>query len=651
MCGRERGECFGMCGITGAVWTAADKAIDAALLERMTGVLRHRGPDDSGSYLNECRARKGVDGEPGVAFGFRRLSIIDVEFARQPMSNEDGSVWVIFNGEIYNYVALRQRLEGAGHVFRTRGDGETIVHLYEDLGVDCFSHLNGMFAIAIWDAREKQLVLGRDRLGQKPLVYRHEGDRFLFGSELKSLLQVPGVPREIDPVAVDQYLTYQYVPHPRTIFRGIQKLPPGHYAVYRREQLAVQRYWDPDFNALWARGEGEAIEQLQSTLESSVRLRMQSDVPLGAFLSGGVDSSLIVAIMQKHATQPVKTFSIGFPVKEYDERDYARQVADHLGTDHQEFQVTPDGMEILPQLVWHFDEPFADSSAIPTWYVSKLTREHVTVSLTGDGGDELFIGYPRYFATALGTQLDRTPLLKQFFGAPLWQLVPSSARQKSKVRQFKRFSEAMRLPPLERYLNWICIFNMQQRHWLYEDGFADSLIDVNPVLFLQATHERLRRRDPVTAIALTDLQTYLPCDLMTKVDISSMAHSLECRQPFLDVRLLELAASLPIKWKFRSGKGKRILRKAFGHMLPNAIWSRRKMGFGVPLDHWFRVELRELAHDVLLGERARSRGYFRSERVADLVDQHERAEYDHAYGLWALLVFELWAQRWCDSPI
>ncbi len=645
-----------MCGITGAVWTNAEKSIDADLLARMTDVLRHRGPDDSGTYTSECCVHDAVDATPGVALGFRRLSIIDLQGARQPLSNEDGSVWVVFNGEIYNFAALRHRLEGAGHQFRTRGDGETIVHLYEDLGVDCFSHLNGMFAIAIWDARKRQLVLGRDRLGQKPLVYRHETERrgvgrLLFASELKSLLQVPGVPRDIDPAAIDQYLTYQYVPHPRTIFRGMRKLPPGHYAVYRAGQLTVERYWAPDWSATWEGSEEQAISELQSTLESSVELRMQSDVPLGAFLSGGVDSSLIVAIMRKLASQPIKTFSIGFPVKEYDETSYARQVAEHLGTDHHEFQVTPDALDILPKLVWHFDEPFADSSAIPTWYVSQLTREHVTVSLTGDGGDELFIGYPRYRAVALGARLDQLGPLRDLLGASFWQSVPSSARQKSKVRQFKRFSEALRRSPLERYLDWICIFNTQRRATLYEDAFAERLPDEDPIRFLGSTLDHIEGRDPVTAIALTDLQTYLPCDLMTKVDIASMAHALECRQPFLDVRMVELAASFPLAWKYRAGVGKRMLRKAFGHLLPNSIWSRKKMGFGVPLDHWFRAELKELTHDVLLGQRARERGLFRSDSVAELIRQHERAEFDHAYRLWALLVLELWTEQWCDSPI
>ena len=453
-----------MCGITGGVWSAAEKALSAATLTRMADVLRHRGPDDDGYYRSDCQVTDSYGQRPGVALGFRRLSIIDLALASQPLSNEDGSVWVVFNGEIYNFAALRRRLEGAGHLFRTHGDGETIVHLYEDLGVECFSHFNGMFAIAIWDARHGRLVLGRDRLGKKPLVYHCEPHRLLFASELKSLLQVPEVSREIDPTALDHYLTYQYVPHPWTIFRGIRKLPPGHYAVYEGERITVEKYWTPDFNATWPGSEQDAIAALQTTLESSVQLRMQSDVPLGAFLSGGVDSSLIVALMQRLASQPVKTFSIGFPVREYDETSFARRVAAHLKTDHHEFQVTPDGLDILPRLVWHYDEPFADSSAIPTWYVSQLTRQHVTVALSGDGGDELFVGYPRYQAARFGMRLDRMTWLKRLLGAPIWQRLPASARQKSKLRQFRRFSAALGLSPARRYLDWISTFGVAPRH-------------------------------------------------------------------------------------------------------------------------------------------------------------------------------------------
>jgi asparagine synthase (glutamine-hydrolysing) len=639
-----------MCGIAGGVWTAVDRAISPELLERMTSVLRHRGPDDCGAYVaaGEAAATRHA---PAVALGFRRLSIIDLEHAHQPLSNEDATVWIVFNGEIYNYVSLRERLIGKGHRFRTAGDGEVIVHLYEELGTDAFSHLNGMFALAIWDARQRRLVLARDRLGKKPLVYRHEPNRLTFASELKSLLQVPDVPRDIDPVALNEYLTYQYVPHPRTIFRAIRKLPPGHWGVYQDDVLTVTPFWQPDFNAQWPGTQEEAVDALRTTLRSAVELRMRSDVPLGAFLSGGVDSSLIVAIMQSLSSSPIQTFSIGFPVREYDETAYARLVSRHLGTDHHEFQVTPDGLAILPQLVWHYDEPFADSSAIPTWYVSQLTRQHVTVALSGDGGDELFAGYPRYRAVELGNRLDRWWPLRALLSAKAWQSLPCSARQKSKLRQFKRFSEGMRLSAGRRYLDWISTFNTPRRASLLSDDLRERLADADPYQFLEEALARVAQRDRITAISLADLQTYLPCDLMTKVDIASMAHALECRQPFLDFRLVELAASLPVQWKYRGGRGKQILRRAFGDLLPTSIWTREKMGFGVPLDHWFRNELKPMTHDLLLGDTARRRGLFRPQVVAELVRQHEQSEFDHAQRLWALLFLELWMRQWVDAPI
>jgi len=617
----------------------------------MTNVLGHRGPDDRGSYRGEYRVTAGGPSSPGVGLGFRRLSIIDLESARQPLANEDESIWMVFNGEIYNFAALRHRLEAGGHVFRTRGDGETIVHLYEDLGTECFTHLNGMFAIALWDLPRGRLVLARDRLGQKPLVYRADPGRFLFASELKSLLQVPGIPRQIDPTALDHYLTYQYVPHPWSIFRGFNKLPPGHFAVYEKNRLHTEPYWQPDFRQTWRGSQSEAIEQLRMTLESSVQLRMQSDVPLGAFLSGGVDSSLIVALMRKWSSRPTRTFSIGFPVREYDETHYARQVAKHLGTDHREFQVTPDAVAILPKLAWHYDEPFADSSAIPTWYVAQLTRAHVTVALTGDGGDELFAGYPRYRAIALARRLDQLRPVRRGLAMRMWQKLPASARQKSRLRQFKRFSEALNMSPGRRYLDWISIFNDTRRGLLYTDDHLAALPDVDPYRFLDGALRRPAGRDLITAVSLADLVTYLPCDLMTKVDIASMAHALECRQPFLDYRLVELAASFPMAWKYHRGRGKRLLKQAFGHLLPDFVWARRKMGFGVPLDHWFRKELKPMTHDLLLDATARQRGFFRESYVQQLIDEHETSVFDHAYRLWSLLVFEYWMRRWCDGTV
>jgi asparagine synthase (glutamine-hydrolysing) len=636
-----------MCGITGGVWTRSDLALDQATVQRMTRVITHRGPDDDGTWSQPCDPRHPHGGMmPGVALGFRRLSIIDLSGGHQPLSNEDGSVWVVFNGEIYNFPALRRRLEGAGHQFRTRSDTETIVHLYEDEGLGCFDHFNGMFAIAIWDTRKRRLVLGRDRLGEKPLVYRVDPGRILFGSELKSLREVPGQAWNIDPQAVDEYFTYQYVPFPRTIYRQVQKLPPGHLAVYQDERLEVRPYWQPDFQAEFTGTRQEGIEQLRELLDSSVAMRLQSDVPLGAFLSGGVDSSLITALMCRHATGRVKTFSIGFPIKEYNETQHARRVADHLGTEHHEFEVTPSGVEILPKLVWHYDEPFADSSAIPTWYLSEMTRQHVTVALTGDGGDELFLGYPRYQAVALATRIDRFAPARHCFGSPLWQRIPSAARQKSRLRQWKRFTESIRMSPWRRYLDWISIFNEARRAHLYTSEFISRLPGRDPVEFLEAEAVRSRGRDPVTSVALTDLMTYLPCDLMQKVDIASMAHSLECRPPFLDHRVVELAASFPRRWKFRWGRGKRILRQAFGDLLPDEIWRRRKMGFGVPLDYWFRHELREMTREVLLDSSTTQAGWFRREAIEQLIDEHVTGQFDHAYRLWSLLIFELWRRRW-----
>ncbi|WP_425617509.1 asparagine synthase (glutamine-hydrolyzing) [Anatilimnocola sp. NA78] len=634
-----------MCGIAGAIWTKPERAIELPVLERMTSALRHRGPDDQGLYQSEYRIRPPYDAQPGVALGHRRLSIIDLAGGHQPLANEDETVWVVFNGEIYNYVDLRRRLEGSGHKFRTDSDTETIVHLYEDEGPDCFSHLAGMFSIAIWDSVKRRLVLGRDRLGKKPLVYRQEAGRLTFASELKSLLQVPGSPRDIDFSAVDEYLTYQYVPHPNTIFRGYKKLPPGHSAVWQDDQLKVQPYWQPDFTVEQPISETNAVARVRELLTSAVQTRLRSDVPLGAFLSGGIDSSLIVALMQQQAGERVKTFTIGFPIKEYDESAYAERVARHLGTDHQTLHVDPDAVKILPKLAYHYDEPFADSSAVPTWYVSQLTREHVTVALSGDGGDELFAGYPRYRAASLGGWFDRVPMIRSLFASELWQSIPSSGRQKSRVRQFKRFASSLSLSPERRYLDWISIFNEGRRAELYNEDFVAQLSNSDPAGFLLAAWKRTKGRDPISAASLTDLVTYLPCDLMTKVDIASMAHGLEVRAPFLDHRLVEFAASLPVKFKYRRRRGKWLLRRAFGDLLPNEVWQRPKMGFGVPLDHWFRNELRPLLRETLL-EGPFTQRWFRRAAIEGLLKDHDERRFDHSARLWALLMLELWFKEW-----
>jgi asparagine synthase (glutamine-hydrolysing) len=634
-----------MCGITGALWNAPQQAISPEVLGRMSDAIAHRGPDDASAWIEQYRSDAGGE-RPGVALGFRRLSIIDLEGARQPLASEDGRVRMIFNGEIYNFAELRRRLEGAGHRFATHGDGETVVHLYEDLGTDCFSHLNGMFAIALWDASRSRLVLARDRLGKKPLYYTLQDGRLVFGSELKCLAEVPGLRREVDPGAIDQFLTYQYIPHPHTIYRGIHKLPPGHFAVFERGALRVERYWDPHLDRETPMTRTEAVDQLRTLLTDAVRLRLQADVPLGAFLSGGIDSSLIVALAQSLREDPIRTFSIGFSVKDYDETHYAQLVADHLGTRHQRFEVTPDAVEVLEKLVWHYDEPFGDSSAVPTWYLSQLTRGEVTVALSGDGGDELFAGYDRYRALWISRQLDRFLPMRGMLGSPWIQRLPDSSRQRSLLRQAKRFCQAMAQPPARRYLNWIQIFPERMRAELYRDEFVGRLPSEDPFEFLHQAWQRAGERDWVSRASMADLVTYLPCDLLTKVDIASMAHSLEVRQPLLDYRVVELAVRMPVQRKFGVRRGKQILRDAFGHLLPPVIWTRPKMGFGVPIADWFRGPLRPLVHDLLLADDARSRAYFRPATVAKLVEDHESGRVNHCYRLWSLLVLEKWLRRW-----
>lgn len=652
-----------MCGIAGAAWTAGSNPLERQVLQRMTSVLAHRGPDDAGFYYStptdSAAPVLASSRPPGAALGHRRLSIIDLTCGHQPLSNEDGTVWISFNGEIYNYRELERDLKQRGHVFRTSSDTETIVHLYEERGLDCVTALRGMFAFAIWDDRKKLLVLARDRLGKKPLLYRQEASRLLFASELKSLLEVPGVPRELDERALDEYLTYQYVPHPHCILKGYSKLPPGHLATYRDGLLDVRRYWNlGDAAKPQASGERPRVgptcdsqrEKLRETLTEAVRLRMRSDVPLGAFLSGGIDSTIIAGLMQSLSERPVQTFSIGFPVKQFDERSFARLAAEHLKTEHHEQVVEPAALDILPKLIWHYDEPFADSSAIPTLYLSEMTRQHVTVALSGDGGDELFVGYDRYRAVRLAERFDKLPrYLQKAIAAPLWQRIPASVQQKSKRRRLKRLLSALSEPPERRYLKWISIFDDARRSSLYTDEFRTRLGNADSASFLLDAYAACPDGDFVTRTTCADVLTYLPCDILNKVDIASMAYGLEVRCPFLDQEVVNFAAGLPIDCKLRGGRGKRILVETFADLLPPTIQHRSKMGFGVPLDHWFRNELRPLLQDVLLDPASLARGLFWPRAIEQLVHEHVTSQWDHSYRLWSLLVLELWQQKFCDA--
>lgn len=639
-----------MCGIAGAAWTADAAPLSPVTLERMTSALIHRGPDDSGTYFSgEGR---------GAALGFRRLSIIDLSTGHQPLANEDESVWIVFNGEIYNYRELRTDLEARGHRFHTNTDTECIVHLYEDLGPDCVLRLRGMFAFAIWDDRHKRLLLARDRAGKKPLFYRLDRGQLTFASELKSLLLVPDAPRRLNRRAIDSYLYYQYVPYPDCILEGYHKLAPAHVAVFENGELAVRRYWRPPYepeirSPASSEKSGFSPDQwrqeLRHTLTEAVRLRMRSDVPLGAFLSGGIDSTIVTGLMQEQSDRPVHTFSIGFPIKEFDERSYAREAAKHLGTEHHELVVTPNALEILPKLIWHYDEPFADSSAIPTMYLSEMTRQHVTVALSGDGGDELFAGYTRYLAVKFASRFDRlSGPLRRLITAKLWQRLPSGAGHRSLLRRGKRFLAALGESPEKRYLRWIGIFEESKRRELYRPEFAAELGDFDAGDFLMNAYAECPSRDFITRTTCTDVLTYLPCDILTKVDIASMAYSLECRSPFLDQEVLELAARMPIELKLRGNQGKQILLDTFADLLPPSIQRRSKMGFGVPLANWFRDELQPFLRDVLFDSRTLSRGLFEPSAVQRLFDEHVQSKTDHSHRLWALLCLELWQRMFLD---
>ncbi len=642
-----------MCGIAGGIWFAPEWSISPRLLDQMTDSLIHRGPDDRGIFRSDYSTDRYNNCQPaGVGLGFRRLSIIDLQGGHQPLGNEDGTIQVVFNGEIYNYRELHQRLEGSGHRFATDSDTETIVHLYEDLGTDCFAQLNGFFSIAIWDSRFQRLVIARDRVGKKPFYYAAQGDggpnikRFSFASELKSLVHIPNINLELDANAIDHYLTYQYVPHPWSIYQGIRKLQPGHFATIENHHFSEQAYWNVDWSKTNDLSESQTVEAVRSTLIDSVRLRLRSDVPLGAFLSGGIDSSLIVAIAQRELKTPVKTFAIGFSESDFDETKYAQMVADHIGTEHRRFEVTPDAISILDKLIYHYDEPFSDSSAIPTWYLCEETRKHVTVAISGDGGDELFAGYDRYRALTLSQRFRNFVPASTILKSGILSLFRDRGNQRSFTRRLKRFCEAIDQPAPQRYLNWLQIFGERQRSEMYQEAFLQELQPEDPFNFLAAAWNRIGDRGLINQSSLADLQTYLPCDLMTKVDIASMAHSLEARQPFLDYRLMELCIGTPGEWKMRGGRGKQLLRKAFGDWLPETIWNRPKMGFGVPIAKWFRNELQPKLRETLLSDETRIHSIFRPEAIAKLVESHVSGASNEGYRLWNLFVLELWIRKW-----
>jgi asparagine synthase (glutamine-hydrolysing) len=630
-----------MCGISGKLYLDGARAVERDVLERMNAALAHRGPDDGGIYC----------GGP-IGLTHRRLSIIDLSPAgHQPMSNEDGTIWIVFNGEIYNFLSLRPALEERGHRFRSQTDTEVILHLYEELGPDCVDPLRGMFAFAIWDAPRRRLLLARDRLGTKPLCYRVDGEALRFASEVKAILQDPAVEVRPDPRGIAEYLTFGYVTGASSAFQGIRRLPPAHRLVWEAGRLRVERYWRLRRDGKAARSEAEWGEGIRAHLEEAVRLRLISDVPLGAFLSGGIDSSAVVAMMRRASRGPVKTFSIGFAEAEYDELRYARLVAERFETEHHELVVRPDAAAVLPKLAWHYDEPFADSSAVPTYCVAELTRRHVTVALNGDAGDESFGGYERYVAQQLGQRFDRLPgaaLLRGGLGGAA-RLLPRRARRTSLLARGRRFLEGLAEPPERRYARWFCQFHGERRAALLRDEFRAAAAEQDELAPLLAAFRASDAPDLGDATLGVDVALYLPDDLLVKVDIASMAHALEARSPFLDHVFMEYAATIPFDLKVRGRTTKVILKRALADLLPAPILTRPKMGFGVPIDHWLRHELRDLATETLLAPRALGRGYFRPEAVRRLLDEHVRGVAGWHYPLWTLLMLELWHRTYIDG--
>ncbi|MBM4134059.1 MAG: asparagine synthase (glutamine-hydrolyzing) [Nitrospira sp.] len=627
-----------MCGIVGILSKNGQQVVQADI-GRMAETLVHRGPDDYGLY---CRGPLGL--------GHRRLSVIDLQTGSQPYHNEDKSVWAVFNGEIYNFHELRARLAAQGHVFHTAGDGEVIVHQYEEQAGAFLDGLNGMFAIALWDEKAQRLILARDRCGKKPVYYYESPTALVFASELKAILALPWIDRGVDAQGLHHFLSLNYVPDRFTLVRGIRKLLPGHMLIHEGGRTSLRSYWDLKIVPKRKMAEPDAVEELDGLLRSAVRSRLISDVPLGFFLSGGLDSSLVVALASAMSTAPIHTFSIGFNQPSYNELAYAREVSRRFQTVHHEEVIDSNPRDVLPRVIWLSDEPSGDSSSIPMYLISKAARAHITVALSGDGADELFAGYLTYQADRMAPFLRRVPaILRNGLLKPLADRLPVSLEKVSFEYRLKQFLGGLDMDPLRSHYWWNGAFSEAEKSGLYSDDLKAAVRSVDTRDVFAEYFDRYPELDPLTRLLYTDFKTYLPDDILVKVDRMSMGNSLEMRCPFLDHRLVQFVSDLPVHFKLKALTGKYLLKRYAESLLPRRILHRPKAGFSVPLNSWLRQELRELVEESLSERRIRATGYFAWPTVRRLLSEHMDGRQNHAYRLWAVLVFQLWHEMFIEK--
>jgi asparagine synthase (glutamine-hydrolysing) len=620
-----------MCGICGVVSFEPGQSTDKSILEKMNHTLRHRGPDDEGYYRDSC-----------ASLAMRRLSIIDLFTGQQPISNEDGDIWVVYNGEIYNFQPVRAELETRGHVFKTQTDTEIIVHAYEEYGDDCVRHFNGMFALALWDSRRRRLLLARDHMGIKPMYYWAGPDKLVFGSELKALTAHPDVPRRISFAAIDLFLSLEYIPSPLTIYENVYKLPPGHILVLEDGKAKVSQFWDVPVQPV-GEDEDQCAETLAGLMKEAVRMRLISDVPLGAFLSGGIDSSAVVGYMSQFGTKPVQTFSIGFEDATYNELPYADAVAKHFRTDHRSELLNPDIASLVEGLVQHHDEPFADTSIFPTYLVSKLARQHVTVALSGDGGDELFAGYDTYLAERLSRYYGKMPEVMRRNVMPAFaSMLPPQSAKKGTINKVKRMVEGASMDPALQHTRWMIFMNEWEKDSLYCPDLKSALAQGSTASFFKGHFQKAKSFDSLAQQQYVDLKTYLADDILTKVDRMSMAVSLEARVPLLDHRIAEFALNLPPHMKLSHSKTKIIMRRALKRLVPDLVLEKPKEGFSIPMKHWLGGSLKPMMMDLLSQQTVQQRGYFNPQVVSSWIQEHLDGRVNHAHRLWALMVLELW---------